>query len=321
MPVLALAVDDPFQPLALFVRSNLPRHARVIHRGHIHKEPSRQRDVAGDACALLADRLLGNLHQYFLSFFQDVADHHRRTRLLSPRTAALHPSATTTTPAPVIAVILRPRCPLESSRTRGTASLGACRQFRLFRRVRLSFLTVLVFLRVAVRLLLVFQFVDDAAGSHRSALERLFFHLLVRIRLVEHFRRMRNIFFLVAFDHFFFECTQWSIAIIRCRTLRHRLRPTHLSFVPALESAVNFGLMSAFKAHRSAGRSLLAMFSLHRALSPDFFVPWGLLLRVSRLFLNPSLLFLSKDERLHATETARASLLRLALLFRFMDLR
>ena len=67
-------MNDALQPLALFFGSNLARNAGVIHRRHVDQEAARQRDVAGDARAFLADRLLGNLDQDFLAFLQQVAD-------------------------------------------------------------------------------------------------------------------------------------------------------------------------------------------------------------------------------------------------------
>ena len=73
-PVLALAGDDALQALALFVGGDLARDADVIHRRHVNQEASGQRDVAGDARALLADGLLGNLDQDLLPFLQQVGD-------------------------------------------------------------------------------------------------------------------------------------------------------------------------------------------------------------------------------------------------------
>jgi hypothetical protein len=44
----------------------------MVHRRHVHKEPTRQRNVAGDASAFLANWLLGDLYQDFLPFLQQV---------------------------------------------------------------------------------------------------------------------------------------------------------------------------------------------------------------------------------------------------------
>ena len=64
---------------------------------------------------------------------------------------------------------------------------------------------------------------------------------------------MRNIFFLIAFDYFFFKRTQRRISIIGFRTL---CPFADLCFVPAFELRVNFGLMPTFEAYRGAGRML-----------------------------------------------------------------
>src|SRR5581483_8556346 len=86
--VLALAHHDALQTLAFFFRGNLARDADVVHGGHVHQESSGKSDVAGDAGALLADGLLGDLHQDFLSFLEDVGDHDRRARRLTGAEAA-----------------------------------------------------------------------------------------------------------------------------------------------------------------------------------------------------------------------------------------
>ena len=77
--VFALAGHDALQTLALFFGIDLARHANVVHRRHVHQEPARQRDVAGDARALLGDWLLGDLDQDFLPFLQQVGDQRQRT--------------------------------------------------------------------------------------------------------------------------------------------------------------------------------------------------------------------------------------------------
>src|SRR5205814_6128090 len=50
------------------------RDAGMVHGRHVDEKASGQRDVTGDARALLADRFLGDLNQDFLSFFQQIAD-------------------------------------------------------------------------------------------------------------------------------------------------------------------------------------------------------------------------------------------------------
>ena len=86
--VFTLALNDALQPQALFVGSDLARDASVIHRRHVDEEASRQRDVAGDARALLADRLFGDLHQNFLTFLQQVGDQGQVLGLGAAETAA-----------------------------------------------------------------------------------------------------------------------------------------------------------------------------------------------------------------------------------------
>ena len=84
-------VNDALQPLALFLGSDLARHADVIHRRHVDQETARQRDVAGDARALLADRLLGDLYQDLLAFFQQVGDQRTCSRLVAAEAASAPP--------------------------------------------------------------------------------------------------------------------------------------------------------------------------------------------------------------------------------------
>src|SRR5262249_4808699 len=72
--VLALALNDPLQALALFFGSDFARYPGVIHRRHVDQETSGQRDMAGYARAFLADRLFRDLHQYLLTLFEQIAD-------------------------------------------------------------------------------------------------------------------------------------------------------------------------------------------------------------------------------------------------------
>ena len=65
---------NPLEALALFVGSNLAAHADMRNRRHEDQKASGQRDVAGDARALLGDRLLGDLNQDFLAWLQQVTD-------------------------------------------------------------------------------------------------------------------------------------------------------------------------------------------------------------------------------------------------------
>ena len=74
MAIFAFALNDPFQPQPLVFGRYFARHAGMVHGRHVHKETTWQGDVTGDASALLADRLLGNLHQDFLPFLEQFAD-------------------------------------------------------------------------------------------------------------------------------------------------------------------------------------------------------------------------------------------------------
>ena len=99
--VFTLALDDSLQPQALFVGSDLTRDASVIHGRHVHQKTSRQGDMAGDARALLADRLFGDLYQDFLAFLQQVGDQRQVLRLSAAETAATSSTPAETAAAPV----------------------------------------------------------------------------------------------------------------------------------------------------------------------------------------------------------------------------
>ena len=118
--VAALMGQNPLQPLALFVGCNLAAHAHVRDRRHEDKEPPRQSNVAGDARALLGDRLLGNLHQDFLPRLQQIGND-RQIRGLCRCDAtvralpadvrpALHPSAISTSAPCSSATVAALRC-------------------------------------------------------------------------------------------------------------------------------------------------------------------------------------------------------------------
>src|SRR5207244_6991704 len=70
-------------------------------RRHVDQETTGERDVAGDAGALLPYGLFGNLDQNFLAFLQQVADQ-RNIRLL------ITPGPATSTTATTAATALRP---------------------------------------------------------------------------------------------------------------------------------------------------------------------------------------------------------------------
>jgi hypothetical protein len=67
-------VDDLAQAVALLVPHDAARNADVALGGHEHQVAARQRDVRGQARALGADRLLGDLDQDFLVGLQQVLD-------------------------------------------------------------------------------------------------------------------------------------------------------------------------------------------------------------------------------------------------------
>src|SRR6185436_7817836 len=70
----AQVVDDRLDALALRAVFDAPRHTDVLDAGHQHAEAAGQADLLGDAWALGADRLLGDLHQDFLALLEVVLD-------------------------------------------------------------------------------------------------------------------------------------------------------------------------------------------------------------------------------------------------------
>src|SRR5208282_5102380 len=111
-PVFPFTLDDPLQPQPLFFRCDLARHASVVHRRHEDQEASRQRNVTGDARALLCDRLLRDLDQHFLPFFEQFADL-RHYRILAaaeaPSTAPSAPSIETAFRSATLRALQQPR--------------------------------------------------------------------------------------------------------------------------------------------------------------------------------------------------------------------
>src|ERR1035438_4177017 len=100
----------------------------MVYGRHVHQEPSRQRDVAGDACAFLANGLLGNLHQNFLTFFEKVADLRNFKRLSSRETASATPASAT----PALIARTRTRRSLRiTSRTRRSPNLSRSEERRV----------------------------------------------------------------------------------------------------------------------------------------------------------------------------------------------
>ena len=96
----------------------------MIHRRHVDQEAAGQRDVTGDARALLADRFLGNLHQNLLAFFQQVGDQRHVALFVAAGAASTATAATAATLGP--AIVSRTRRALGiASGARRSANFGA----------------------------------------------------------------------------------------------------------------------------------------------------------------------------------------------------
>ena len=74
-------VHEMAQARAVFRGSNLTRDASVIEGRHVNKKAAGQSDVARDARALFAERLLRDLHDDFLALLQHVGNQLRTARL------------------------------------------------------------------------------------------------------------------------------------------------------------------------------------------------------------------------------------------------
>ena len=74
--------DQVAQARALLGRGDAARDADVVDRGHVDQEAAGQGDVAGDARALFAQRLLGDLDDDFLAGLQHFGDELRPARRL-----------------------------------------------------------------------------------------------------------------------------------------------------------------------------------------------------------------------------------------------
>jgi len=114
----ALVNQNALQALALFIGLDLAADADVGDGGHEDQEASGQGDVRGDARALLGDRLLGDLNQYLLAGFQEVADdgqvgglrgaaRHATALALTALRSCLLAGSATAAPATAIAALLR----------------------------------------------------------------------------------------------------------------------------------------------------------------------------------------------------------------------
>src|SRR5262245_28853499 len=80
VPIL---MDNSLEPRPFVVRGDLARHADVIDRRHVNQVTPRQRDVGGNAGALLSKRLFGDLNQNFLSFPKQFGNRCARFRRMA----------------------------------------------------------------------------------------------------------------------------------------------------------------------------------------------------------------------------------------------
>src|ERR1700738_4926122 len=72
--------DEPAQTRAIIGAGDFARDADVIDGRHVHEEAARQSDVTGDARALFAERLLGDLDDYILTSLEHFGDELRAAR-------------------------------------------------------------------------------------------------------------------------------------------------------------------------------------------------------------------------------------------------
>src|SRR5882724_8699241 len=72
--------NETTKPRAIFRGDDFARDAGVMDGGHIDQEAARQRDVAGDARALFAERLLGDLDDDILAGLQHFGNKLRTAR-------------------------------------------------------------------------------------------------------------------------------------------------------------------------------------------------------------------------------------------------
>ena len=103
--------DHMAQARTFLGRVDAPRDADVIDRGHVDQKTARQGHVAGDARALFAQRLLGDLHDDFLAGLQHFGDELRPARFVPmvgpPRVALLAAIAAAPAHGPLEARALR----------------------------------------------------------------------------------------------------------------------------------------------------------------------------------------------------------------------
>src|ERR1700720_4110377 len=68
----------------------------MVDGGQVDQETARQRNVAGDAGAFLADRLLRNLNQDFLTLLEQISDLRNIMRLIASEAASAPAAALAT---------------------------------------------------------------------------------------------------------------------------------------------------------------------------------------------------------------------------------
>src|SRR5262249_24336149 len=68
----AIRVQDALEPRPLFIRSDLPGYAYMVHGRHVQHETSGERDIGGNARAFLSERFFGDLDNNLLARLQQV---------------------------------------------------------------------------------------------------------------------------------------------------------------------------------------------------------------------------------------------------------
>ena len=66
--------DQAAKARTIFRGKYFAGYAGVMNRGHVDQEAAGQSDVAGNACAFFAERLLGNLDDDFLAGLEHFRD-------------------------------------------------------------------------------------------------------------------------------------------------------------------------------------------------------------------------------------------------------
>src|SRR6185312_1054434 len=93
------------QTRTLLRRRNLALNARVVQRRHIDQVAPRQRHVTGDAGALFAEWLFGDLDDDFLALLQQLRNQLRSSRLLTVPSRAVPVAGTASPILPASAAI------------------------------------------------------------------------------------------------------------------------------------------------------------------------------------------------------------------------